>query len=208
MADQTTTIAGRILAGLLGFLSGGAGGMGGGIAGRIMGGAAGPGGVPVAIDYPPRRSSFDYRISYMPGPPQFNAAYNGDPEPMRMQTLDQHNRALTKYVKPGMNPAQVRWAIEKGKEEEKALPEFWSDDNSPRVKSARSSSSAVSGVRIRPDNTIAVQFGGRGKWYTYRGGATPYEAALAAHDLVTSRSLGRNMNRYNPASWGAKHKLF
>ena len=209
------TIAGRILKMLVGAMAGGmasAGGFGGGagIASRILGGAGGGGGPApgTQLDYPDRNQDFIYNVAFIPGPAQFNAQFDGNRKPMRMQTLDMHNRALNKYIRPGQNPLERRAAIERGIQEEKQLEEFWTDDVKPRNPDSRSSSSAVSGVRILPDNNIAIQFGGKGKWYTYRGGPTPYEAALEAHDLVTAPSLGRSMNRFNPASWGAKHKLF
>lgn len=206
---QKGTMAGRILSMLVGALAaGGAGGMGGGIAGRILGGGMGGNGPApgTSLDYPDRENTFEYVVDYVPGPPQNNAAFNGDRLPMRMQTLDQHNRALNKYIRPGQSPMERRWAIEKGKAAEKTLPEFWTNDVHPRRLNARSSSSAVSGVKILPNGDISVQFRNGDKWYTYNGGPNPYEAALVAHDLVTSPSLGRSMNRKgNPTSWAARH---
>ena len=207
------TIAGRILKMLVGAMAGGmasAGGFGGGagIASRILGGANGGPAPGTELDYPERTQQFIYDVQYDPAWKTHNSVFDGNRKPMRMQTLDMHNRALNKYIRPGQNPFERRAAIERGIQEEKKLEEFWTDDVKPRNPDSRSSSSAVSGVRILPDNNIAIQFGGKGKWYTYRGGPTPYEAALEAHDLVTSNSLGRSMNRFNPASWGAKHKLF
>lgn len=197
------SIVGKILGSLLGTMGRETvgGGVIGGIASRILGGVS----PDTALDYPKRDHDFRYNVWYIPGPPQNNSSYNGNPKPMRMQTLEQHNRALNKYIRPGQNPVERRWAIQKGLEEEQALEEFWKDDWGPRKHDSRSSSSAVSGIKINPDNTISIQFGGKGKWYTYKGGATPYETALEAHDLTTSRSLGRSMNRYNPASWASQH---
>lgn len=206
------TIAGRILKMLVGAMAGGmasAGGFGGGagIASRILGGAGGGPAPGTELDYPDRNQDFIYNVAFIPGPAQLNAQFDGNRKPMRMQTLEMHNRALNKYIRPGQNPLERRAAIERGIQEEKKLEEFWTDDVKPRNPDSRSSSSAVSGVRILPDNNIAIQFGGKGKWYTYRGGPTPYEAALEAHDLVTSGSLGRAMNSHNPASWGYKHSF-
>lgn len=212
---QRGTIAGRILAQLVGALSaGGAGGMGGGIAGRILGGGMGGNGpVPGTLyDYPDRRNTFDYAVDLVDVPdgggPTFNQSYKAFPQPKyaRMQTLDQHNRALNKYIRPGQSPLERRWAIEKGQEEERKLPEFWVDDTHARDPKSRASSSAVSGIKILPNGDISIQFRGQGKWYTYNGGANPYEAALEAHDLFTSNSIGRNMNRKgDPGSWAAQH---
>ena len=68
-------------------------------------------------------------------------------------------------------------------------------------------SSAVSGIRINTDNTISVQFGGKGKWYTYAGGPNRFEASLAAKDLVTAPSIGRAINSKS-GFWGTTHKLW
>lgn len=165
--------------------------MGTGTATRILEGAA-PGTV---SDYP-KPNKFIYNVDYVPGAPQNNAAYNGNPNPraMRMQTIQEHNRALNKYIRPGMSPLELRAAIENGKEEEQKLESFWTDDSRPRS-NVRSSSSAVSDVHINPDGTLSVRFGGKGNWYTYRGGADPFEAAMAAHDLLTAPSIGRAINK-------------
>ena len=179
--------------------------MGTGTATRILEGAA-PGTV---ADYP-KPNKFIYDVDYVPGAPQNNAAYKGNPNPaaMRMQTIQEHNRALNRYVRPGMNPLELRAAIEKGKEEERKLDSFWTDDSHPR-RPVRSSSSAVSDVVINTDGTLSIRFRNGGNWYTYRGGADPYEAALAAHDLVTAPSLGKAINPVN-GSWsvGGHHQLW
>lgn len=179
--------------------------LGTGTATRILEGAA-PGTV---SDYP-KPNKFIYNVDYVPGAPQNNAAYKGNPNPraMRMQTIQEHNRALNKYIRPGMSPMELRAAIENGKEEEQKLDSFWTDDSRPRS-NVRSSSSAVSDVHINPDGTLSVRFGGKGNWYTYRGGADPFEAAMAAHDLVTAPSLGRAINK--KTGWwsvGNHHKIY
>lgn len=179
--------------------------IGTGMATRILEGAA-PGTV---SDYP-KPNKFIYNVDYVPGPPQNNAAYKGNPNPraMRMQTIQEHNRALNKYIRPGMSPLELRAAIENGKEEEQKLESFWTDDSRPR-RNVRSSSSAVSDVHINPDGTLSVRFGGKGNWYTYRGGADPFEAAMAAHDLVTAPSIGRAINK--KTGWwsvGDHHKIY
>ena len=177
--------------------------MGTGTATRILEGAA-PGTV---SDYP-TPNKFIYDVDYVAGAPQNNAAYKGNPNPraMRMQTIQEHNRALNRYVRPGMNPLELRAAIEKGKEEERNLDSFWTDDSRPR-RNVRSSSSAVSDVHINPDGTLSVRFGGKGKWYTYAGGPNPYEAAMSAHDLVTAPSLGQAINS-KKGWWAAQHKIW
>lgn len=177
--------------------------IGNGTATRILEGAASG----TVADYP-TPNKFIYDVNYVPGPPQNNAAYKGNPNPraMRMQTIQEHNRALNKYIRPGMNPLELRAAIEKGKEEEQKLDSFWTDDSRPR-RNVRSSSSAVSDVHINPDGTLSVRFGGKGKWYTYAGGPDPYEAAMSAHDLVTAPSLGQAINS-KKGWWAAQHKIW
>lgn len=183
----------------------GPGSIGTGLATRILEGAA-PGTV---ADYPTPRK-FIYDVDYIEGPPQFNAEYKGNPNPraMRMQTIQEHNRALNKYIRPGQGPMERQAAIKKGIEEERKLDSFWTDDSHPR-RGVRSSSSAVSDVHINPDGTLSVRFRDGGKWYTYRGGADPYEASMSAHDLVTAPSLGKAINK--KTGWwsvGNKHKIW
>lgn len=171
------------------------------------GGIAGPG-IPEETEFPERRRKFVYDVDYIAGAPQYNAAYKGYPNSraMRMQTMEEHRRALNKYIRPGMGPLELRAAIEKGKEEEKKLDSFWVDDVHPR-RGVRSSSSAVSDVHINPDGTLSVRFRDKGKWYTYAGGANSYEAAMAAHDLTTSPSLGKAINKRR-GWWAQQHKIW
>lgn len=192
----------------------------GGIPARVLGGLGVNGQAPgTEVDYPERDRVFTYNVDLVPvkygedgkSVPTYNEAYKAFPHPKyaRMQTLAQHNRALNKYLRPGMNPLQRRWAIEKGEEEERKLPEFWVDDVKARDPQSKASSSAVSGIKILPNGDISIQFRGGGKWYSYNGGANPYEAALEAHDLFTSHSIGRNMNRKGDAnSWAARHAKY
>ena len=178
--------------------------IGTGTATRILEGAASG----TVADYP-TPNKFIYDVDYVPDAgPQNNASYKRNPNPraMRMQTIQEHNRALNKYIRPGMNPLELRAAIEKGKEEERNLDSFWTDDTHPR-RNVRSSSSAVSNVHINPDGTLSVRFGGKGKWYTYAGGPDPYEAAMSAHDLVTAPSLGKAINS-KKGWWAAQHKIW
>lgn len=197
------SLSSRILSFLMGMTAGESrGGTLGGAASRIMGGLS----PDTATDYP-SEPTFYYDMVYKAGEPYNNASLNRGEAQLagRMQTLEEHNRALNKYVTPGMDPIQKRWAIEKGKEEEARLPSFWKDSK-PR-RSITPGSSAVSGVRINNDNTISVQFGGKGKWYTYSGGPTRFEASLAAKDLITAPSIGRAINSKS-GFWGTTHKLF
>lgn len=190
----------RILQGLVGFRTDA---IRGGTASRILGGSS-----PYAASSYPSTKDFYYDVYYFnDGEPVNNrtldraAAQKG----ARMQTIDEHNRAINKYIRPGMDPVERRWAIQKGLEEERALESFW-DDSKPRVR-LKAGSSAVSGIRINADNTISVQFGGKGKWYTYAGGPNRFEASLAAKDLVTAPSIGRAINSKS-GFWGSTHKLW
>lgn len=194
-------IISKILQGLVGFRTDA---VRGGTASRILGATASP----YAASRYPGTKDFYYDVYYFDdGEPVNNrtldraAAQNG----ARMQTIDEHNRAINKYIRPGMDPVERRWAIQKGLEEERALESFW-DDSKPRVK-LKAGSSAVSGIRINTDNTISVQFGGKGKWYTYAGGPNRFEASLAAKDLVTAPSIGRAINS-KTGFWGSTHKLW
>lgn len=178
--------------------------LGTGTATRIIEGAASG----TVADYP-TPNKFIYDVDWVDSDvPNYNANYKRNPNPraMRMQTIQEHNRALNKYIRPGMNPLELRAAIEKGKEEERKLDSFWTDDSRPR-RNVRSSSSAVSAVHINPDGTLSVRFGGKGKWYTYAGGPNPYEAAMSAHDLVTAPSLGQAINS-KKGWWAAQHKIW
>ena len=190
----------RILQGLVGFRTDA---IRGGTASRILGGSS-----PYAASSYPSTKDFYYDVYYFDdGEPVNNrtldraAAQKG----ARMQTIDEHNRAINKYIRPGMDPVERRWAIQKGLEEERALESFW-EDSKPRVR-LKAGSSAVSGIRINADNTISVQFGGKGKWYTYAGGPNRFEASLAAKDLVTAPSIGRAINSKS-GFWGSTHKLW
>ena len=163
-----------------------------------------------AFTYPGLTSNFTYPIVYVGNSPTWvnNATLNRNiaPEALRSQTLEEHNAAL----------------MQGGEAAEKALQSWWpGENNSPRV-NPTPGSSAVSGVRILPNNKIQVQFRGGGKWYTYRGGKNPYEASMAAAELLQAPSIGRMMNRNgkyahtsptdkdghidsNVGAWGRRH---
>lgn len=151
----------------------------------------------------PSDSTFVYPVTYIPGTTAFNTVFGEDAEAARQQSLEEHRAALTKYLMPGMNPVQMQWAIQKGKEEEAALPQFWADDR-PR-RSTRPTSNMMSGIRINPDNTISIQFGGKGKWYTYRGGTNRHDASIEAQKLVTAPDIEKALA--SNGSWSLTHKL-
>lgn len=207
-----TSLMGGLLGGAAQGIATGLGGTGTGVASSVLGGAS-----PYTVaEYPERKNDFIYNVDFIPTDrknykPNFNSMYKAHPNPryMRMQTLDEHNRALNKYIRPGMTPLQLQDAIRRGQEEERKLQSYWTNDDRPRSDAAKSSSTAVSDVHVNPDGTISVRFRQQGKWYTYGGGPTPYDAAMAAHDLVTANSMGQAINK--KTGWwsvGNNHKLW
>lgn len=154
--------------------------------------------------------NFNYDLNYIPGKAQNNQMLQEQTgkEYGPRQTLLEHVNALRRYVRPGMNPAQMKEALRRGKEYEQELPQWWDDDR-PR-KNFTPSSSAVSGIRITPDNKIQIRFGKGTKWYSYRGGSTPGEAAAEAMKLIGVRqSIGRNLLRKSKdhGQWAKDHYL-
>lgn len=137
-----------------------------------------------AFTYPKLSGEFNYPIVYVGGDvPYMNASLNrgASENSSRAQTLEEHNRALAAG----------------GIAAERALESWWpNQDTQPRVPFTPGSS-AISGVKILPNNKIQVQFRGGGKWYTYKGGSNPLEASLAAKTLLESPSIGRALSARN-----------
>ena len=102
-----------------------------------------------------------------------------------MQTLEEHYDALTKYLRmlpPNATPRQMRDALNRGKQDEKNLPQFWNESKSRRPFSV--SSSAVSGIRLSPDGRVEVAWQSNPtKWYTFRKYPDVQQASLAAQQL-------------------------
>lgn len=153
-----------------------------------------------AEDYPTRFTPGTYHtydVAYFPGPAN-NNVYGQMYKDLindagRMQTLEEHNAALMKYVRPGMTPKALHMAIAMGEEEEKKLPQFWdesSDVGNDRAK-FNVSSSAVSGIRVTPDARVEVRWGNSPKWYSFQEYKNTYEASKAAQKLLTAPSIGR-----------------
>ena len=208
MADKQK-IAGELLRALL-FGSARAGGS----ARSILSGLGGSSGVSTAGTGDKVNSighNFNYDLNYIPGPAQENRMLmqNIANEAILRQTPEEHTRALTKYVRPGMTPAEQKIALQRGKEYEESLLSWWDDDR-PR-RNFTPSSSAVSGIRITPDNRIQIRFGRGGKWYSYRGGATPNQAAIELKKLIgtNGKSIGRALCRKskNFGQWARDHYL-
>ena len=170
-----------------------------GVGGAPVGGLSGPASSFMAKQYPSEFApswSHNYNVVFIPGEANFNQHGHADmdviEEAGRMQTLQEHNDAITKYVKmlpPGADPKTVRAALHRGLQEEKNLPAFWNESKSRRPFSV--SSSAVTGIRLTPDARIEVQWRNSPKWYTFKQYENTQKASLAAQDLLKSDSIGR-----------------
>lgn len=184
-----------------------------GIAGSVLASATGGNGAGrsdgVAGHYPEEFSPdyyHNYDVTYAPKPdgvkgPYQNMNYMGHAnaavidEAGRMQTLEEHRNALTKYFAPGQTPAQRREALRRGVEEEKKLPQFWAESKSRVPFSV--SSSAVKAIRLTPDGRVEVKWGGKPSkknpsgWYTFKQYPDVQQASLAAQKLLQSDSIGR-----------------
>lgn len=185
--------------------------LGGGNFSRVIEKAAARKGLKgAAMTYPGLTSEFLYPITYIPNSPTWveNATLDRNiaPEALRTQTLEEHNRAI----------------MEGGDVAERMLASWWPGEDNTVRQNPTPGSSAVSGVKILPNNKIQVQFRGGGKWYTYKGGKNPYEASMAARELLMAPSIGRMMNRNgklahsgpndkegyidkNVGAWGRRH---
>lgn len=137
-----------------------------------------------------------YSVVNIPGAPNFNQHGKSNmsviEEAGRMQSMEEHNNALQKYVRqlpPGADPKTVRRELRRGLEEEKNLAAFWNESKSRRPFSV--SSSAVTGIRLTPDARIEVQWKGKPTWYTFKQYPNTYDASRAAQKLLKSDSIGR-----------------
>lgn len=161
--------------------------MGGGITGngvsRIIGQAADKRLKGAAYTYPGLTRNFNYPITYVPNSPTWveNATLNRSlaSKGALAQSLEEHNQAL----------------MAGGPAAEKALQSWWpGEDVKPRVEFTPGSS-AVSNVKILPNNKIQVRWGNKGKWYTYKGGRNVRETSEFVKDLLTAPSIGRALPR-------------
>lgn len=140
----------------------------------------------------------DYGVQYYPnGGPQYNALVNRGGEfdaALNLQTPEQHREALDKFATDARFPLDT--AIRMGKQHEKSLPEFYTNDHKLR-RLVNPSSSAVSSIKV-DGNKILVKFDPSGKTYTYGRGCTTYrDATEAAKELVQSQSIGQAVNPQN-----------
>lgn len=146
-------------------------------------------------------------VNWLPGPPQLNAMLKRGiaDKAAQMQSLKEHNDTILRYLRdlpPTASDKDKHLALMRGIADEEALDSYW-DDKKPR-KDFSPSSSAVKAIRITPDNRIEVMWGSTPKWYTYKQHSDPYQASLAAKELLTSGSIGRALVRKSKkyGQWG------
>lgn len=193
-AEIAKQILSMLLGGAIGSMGGTAGILGGagGILGGALGGSSGFGDDGYPKEFAPDKHH-EYNVVHMPGKPNLNSYGKGYAqlidEAGEMQSLKEHRDALTKYIRPGMTPKQLRVAEEMGLEEEKKLPKFWNESFDRR--NFKVSSSAVSGIRITPSGNVEVRWGTSPKWYTFKQYGNTRDASLAAKELLKADSIGR-----------------
>ena len=159
---------------------------------------------PVPTEAQPNPQNYlDYQVVHIPGTSQYNAGLNRGVDPLvyDQQTSAAHAAAINAYM--GVPNIPEATAIQLGKVDEGALPSFW--DDAKLRQNVHPTSSAISNIRITPDNRIEVQWGNSGKVYSYRGGATRAQAAKEAAGLVQSNSLGRTLAPSLRSSWRQSH---
>ena len=204
MADASS-IAKQVLQLLLSAGSGAASIRAGGMPGLVSavsraGGIGGAANAFMSKQYPTEfapDSYHTYNVANIPGPANLNS-YGRAARPTiekagRMQTLAEHNKAITQYLRPGMDLRQQREALRMGMEAEKRLPAFWNESKTRDHSQFQVSSSAVSGIRLTPDGRIEVQWHTSPKWYTFKSYPDTYTASLAAQKLLMSDSIGRDV---------------
>ena len=168
-----------------------------GVLSGIVGGAPlGSVGALAAKGYPTEfapRAWHYYEVVNVPGKPNFNRNGKANAAAIDsagiMQTLDDHNRAIVQFVRPGMDKKTERAALSAGMDAEKDLPAFWNESESRRPFTV--SSSAITGIRLTPDARIEVQWKSSPKWYTFRAYDNTHEASKAAQQLLKADSIGR-----------------
>lgn len=146
---------------------------------------------------------FNAGIIYVPGPAQNNAMYVHSPDNDKSfirQTKEDHEYALSKYMDDPNIPKDR--AVQLGIKTEQNLPKWW-NDHDPRLP-VTPSSSCVSSARIGPDGDIYIRFREGGKEYQYEGSPDPVKASEILAKLVTSDSIGRNVNSWT-GDWGRVH---
>ena len=132
-----------------------------------------------AMTYPGLTREFVYPITYVANSPTWvnNATLDRNiaPEALRSQTLEEHNRAL----------------MEGGDVAERALMSWWPNEDGTVRQNPTPGSSAVSGVKILPNNKIQVQFRAAASGTRTRAGG------------IRTRRLWRRQNSCKPRASGA-----
>ena len=149
---------------------------------------------------------FDAGIVYVPGEAQNNAMYVDTPEnhsAFVRQTQQEHDSALDKYLRDPRFAGNPDRAARLGIREEENLTHWW-NDHDPRIP-VTPSSSCVKRARIGANGDIYITFGSNpNKEYQYEGSSDPVEASRILAQLVTSDSIGRNVNSWT-GFWGKAH---
>ncbi len=146
---------------------------------------------------------FTYDLIYVPGAVQNNALRNrAEQDAALAQTQKEHDDALNTYLAAMQYPPAVRKMM--GEQIERNLAK-WDPkkDKTPR-RPLTPSSSAISEIRINPDNTIGIRYG-NSKSYTFRGGNTVQEAAQEVLKLINSSSIGRELSKNG--NWMRTHRI-
>lgn len=149
-------------------------------------------------------NGFLYDVIYIPGAAQSNALRNrAENDAALAQTQQEHNDALNAYLAAVNYPPAVREMM--GKQMEKNLAK-WNpkEDTKPR-RPLTPSSSAISEIKINPDNTIGIKYGPNSKSYTFRGGNTVQEAAKEVLKLINSGSIGKELSKNG--GWMRAHRI-
>lgn len=147
---------------------------------------------------------FLYDVVYVPGAAQNNALRNrAEQDAALAQTQQEHNDALNAYLAAMQYPPAVRKMM--GEQIEKNMAK-WNPkvDKSPR-RPLTPSSSAISEIKINPDNTIGIKYGPNSKSYTFRGGNTVQDAAREVLKLINSGSIGKELSKNG--SWMRTHRI-
>lgn len=146
----------------------------------------------IAKQYPDEFSpKINHTYTVLPGSDPYTNMKEGDIEATRMQEIGEHNRAITKFLRPNMTPKEQRKALMDGLEYEKSLAPFWNESDTREGHTYKASSTAVSGIRLTPDGRVEVAWKTNpSKWYTYKQYPNTYDASLAAQKLLKEQSIG------------------
>ena len=135
--------------------------------------------------------SVNHSYTVLPGAAPYTNMKSGDIEATRMQEIGEHNKAITKFLRPNMTPKEQRKALLDGLEYEKSLAPFWNESETRKGHTYKASSTAVSGIRLTPDGRVEIAWKTNpNKYYTYKQYPNTYEASLAAQKLLKEDSIG------------------